>query len=151
MDNVHPRYTGNQNGLTRDKHESSSEGRGSPASPQHGLNSAPLPPIEQTIFDRLNITLEQGQTERVDSPQKHALDELGREIQQWRLQLGYTRAVLAGKLQMNINKLICIENGIAQTDDISTRQLLTLKDLLSKGEAAPLKAAIQQYLISLRG
>lgn len=151
MANMCSKYTDNHienfDGLPRD-HQESKDASGDPTPPLPDLNSTP-PPIEQTIFDRLNATLDQEQAERAANLQKQLLDELGRLIQQWRLKQGYTRGVLAGKLQMNINQLFCTENGIAEVDDMPAGQLFILKTLLPEDEADALGVAIEAYLATL--
>jgi hypothetical protein len=103
----------------------------------------------QPIFDRLNAELEQERTGRMEGPQKEALDALGREIRQWRLRQGYTRRFLASKLHMPVNQLICIENRLAQADDVSAKQLLILQTLLTGYNTHPLTLAIKRYLGAL--
>jgi hypothetical protein len=141
-------HVGNPNGPPKDNQETSEDACGDPTQPLSDLNSAP-PPIDQTIFDRLNAKLDQEQAEGTDNLQKQSLDELGRLIQQWRLKLGYTRGVLAGKLQMNVTQLLCIENGIAEVEDIPAEQLLILKALLPEDDADALRVAIEAYLALL--
>jgi hypothetical protein len=98
------------------------------------------PTLDQFVFDRLNAALDPGQASEIDGLQKQALDRLGREIRQWRLQKGYTRAVLAGKLQMDVNRLICLENGIAQVGDMPAGQLANLQALLDRDSGTPARS-----------
>jgi hypothetical protein len=138
----------NRNGVAGTVGKSGEEMHGEPALPKCELNSAP-PMIEQMIFDRLNAALDEGQAKSSDGSQRHTLERLGGEIRQWRLHQGYTRSVLAGKLQMDVNQLTSLENGIAQADDFSRRQLLALKALVSDTEPCSLVHAIEEYLAAL--
>lgn len=115
--------------------------------PQPEQLPAPVRSIPQSIFDRLNASLDKAQTEGADSQHLSTLVELGIELRQWRLQQGYTRALLARKLQIDEEHLLCIENGIAEADQISKAPLLTLQALLNDDEVAQsLSAAIHRYL-----
>jgi ribosome-binding protein aMBF1 (putative translation factor) len=138
----------NQSGISSDNKEPSQPDRNDPPSSPSGLHPA-LPGLAQEVLDRLNTRLTQEQSNTARSPREHALDQLGTYMRQWRLEQGYTRADLASKLQMNVNQLISIENGIAQADEISTEQLLVLKELLPKDKVSTLGAAIDQYLAAL--
>lgn len=146
MDSIYSQSTNNrisdQNGLASDHQESS-------GAVQAEFTSS-LPTIDQTILDRLNAVIAQEQGEKRASIEKYSLDQLGSAIRQWRLRQGYPREVLAGQLQIDVNQLICIENGIAQADEILREQLLTLKKFLAEDEAEPLRTVIQQVLAALK-
>jgi hypothetical protein len=62
-----------------------------------------------------------------------------------------TRGALAGKVDMTVNSLFCVENGIAKVGDISTGQLLALKALAGAGEGTALVIAIEEYVASFGG
>src|SRR4051812_6434835 len=112
----------NQNELPDPQQEASAEGRSNCVPPPH--------PIEQTVFDRLNATIEATPDEAMDRLQNQALDVLGKLLQQWRLEQGMLLLKHNTTYDMKVAQLFCIENGIGKIDDISVRQLITLKMLL---------------------
>ena len=133
-------FSGDRTGLLKEQLESCEE---DPA------ERTPSPfPLEQVVFDRLNSEIDAEQEETVERIQKQQLAELGKLIQQWRLSQGYTRGLLASKLDMTVTQLFCIENSIAKTDDMRAQQLRLMRTLLDKDDAGTLRAAIEAYLVS---
>jgi transcriptional regulator with XRE-family HTH domain len=101
------------------------------------------------IFDQLNTKLQQ---EDVGSLPKHRqilLEELGRQLRQWRMREGCTRQQVAEYLHINVDYLSCIENGIGVAGDRGEPSLRLLLTLLAQDELdISLASLIRQYLAS---
>lgn len=107
------------------------------------------PPIAPKVFDHLNAKLQQEDVGTVPKHQQMLLEQLGRQLRQWRMREGYTRQQLAEYLRINVDNLFCIENGIAVPGDIAEPSLRTLLTLLAQDELdISLAWLIRQYLIS---
>ena len=100
--------------------------------------------LDPTIYRRLNDALAQEQSDAPEHLQR--LNELGALMRRWRIQRGATRQALASRLGMEVTQLTCLENGIAQTADISPGQLLALRELSVEDKADKLAAAIDSCL-----
>jgi hypothetical protein len=82
---------------------------------------------------------------------KKYLEQIGRIIRTWRIKNGDARVELAEKLDLEGDRLLCMERGIGLPEDITKEQLLTLQSLLGTNDIdRQLKALIQGYLTSLK-
>jgi hypothetical protein len=107
-----------------------------------------VPTLDGVLIERLDAEVQREQASQARGAQEQLLVLLGEEIRRWRLQQGYTRTALGEKLQMNAAQLACLENGIAESGDISLRQLHILQTLLA-GSHDPLVVALAKYLRTL--
>lgn len=122
-----------------------------PTSPNAGSGSLrSVPPLPQPVLARLNAQLQPESSKADDSLQQQYLEELGRELRQWRLRRGYTRQALAEKLQMDVSWLLVLEQGLGQPGDITKDQLGILTAYQSEEEASrALREGMARYLATL--
>jgi hypothetical protein len=98
----------------------------------HGSAASRVQPMAQTVLDRLNLRVQQKNSALAQTPQQKSLQQLGYRLRQWRIKSHFTRQILADKLGMDINQLLCIEAGIGLPEDITETQLSTLATFLTK-------------------
>lgn len=102
-------------------------------------------PIADELLDRCNLVADTGR-EQENSEGLQVLDAIGDLLKTWRIGHGFTRAMVAEKLDMTREKLLFLETGMSMTADISVQQLTLLQSMLAQSaHAKELTALLEKY------
>lgn len=98
------------------------------------------PVIDTMVLTRLDaaVALERGQVESAMQGQpmqfgtahEDILNQLGRDLRDWRLRHSCNRATMVRHLPITLDQLLCLENGIAQPGDLAAWQLIAIRAVL---------------------
>lgn len=115
--------------------------------PGAAASSAKPPPLPPTLYERLQAEVQAAQANDSQTRQQQFLKQIGALVRVWRISQGYNRLELATRLKMDPHTLLCLEQQIAQVDDINSVQVSTLRALMRENELDhQLLEVLNQYL-----
>ena len=106
----------------------------------------PLTPLSTLLLERANAIVEQQRAKQKPSDYP-ILQQIGSCLRHWRIQKKLSRRALAKQLNIEPERLLFLETGHAQPEDITPSQLNKLVALVEQsGRNNKLKTLVQQYL-----